>query len=201
MFRWSSVWNVLEILQNSQETLVPDSLFKVSCRASAYHFTRKETSTQMFSCEFYKIFKKNYLTKHILATVSVFCIFSANLVNPFVPNTPLGTNGLKKLFKWFFSISETAAADSISKSFGCHNCYQYFSSKNVKPSPMPSPAWNSFKTFWKICPHSKRPPRYFHHIRKIRWKRLVYPNYFFSCGCDLDNYIGIFYRLIFKINY
>ena len=52
-------------------------------------------------------------------------------------------------------------------------------SKNVKIPSMLSTAWSSSK---KICPLSKRPPRYCWHIPKSLWKRPVYPDHFFSCG-------------------
>ena len=50
---------------------------------------------------------------------------------------------------------------------------------------MLSTAWSSSK---KICPLSKRPPRYCWHIPKILWKRPVYPDYFFSCDYDANKH-------------
>ena len=56
----------------------------------------------MFSCESYKVFK------NILCVLYLLLQF-----------------WLKKLSEWFYSISETIAANSVSKSFDCRNRYQY----------------------------------------------------------------------------
>ena len=45
-------------------------LFKLSCRVEACKFSTKETWAQVFSCEFYEIFKNIYFTQHLQATVS-----------------------------------------------------------------------------------------------------------------------------------
>ena len=65
----------------------------------------------MFSCELYKVFKTIYFTEYLHVTVSVFVSFSEILI--------------KRLSEWFSSISETVAANLVSKSFGCHNRYQH----------------------------------------------------------------------------
>ena len=44
---------------------VPESLF---CRSKTSNFIKKETLTQVFSCEFCKISKKNFSTEHLLMT-------------------------------------------------------------------------------------------------------------------------------------
>ena len=42
----------------------------LSKRPQVCNFIKKETPTQVFSCEFYEIFKDNFLTEHLQATVS-----------------------------------------------------------------------------------------------------------------------------------
>ena len=67
----------------------------------------------MFYCEFYKAFKYIFFTEHLRVTASVFYIFFCSF-------------GIKKkLSEWFSSISETLAANSVLKSFGFGNRYQY----------------------------------------------------------------------------
>ena len=39
-------------------------------RPEAWNFIKKETPTQVFSCEFCDIFKNNFFTEHLPATVS-----------------------------------------------------------------------------------------------------------------------------------
>ena len=60
---WFSVKKAfLKILQNSQKkTPVLESLFKLSCRPQASNFIKKETPTQVFSCEFCEISKNTFL--------------------------------------------------------------------------------------------------------------------------------------------
>ena len=38
----------------------------------AYNFIKKETLAQVFSCEFYEIFKNTFFTEHHRANVSVY---------------------------------------------------------------------------------------------------------------------------------
>ena len=65
---WNKVF--LEISQNSQKTLVPESLFKQSCRPEVCNFIKKETLAQVFSCEFCKSSKNIFFTEHLWATAS-----------------------------------------------------------------------------------------------------------------------------------
>ena len=53
--------------------------FWLSYRDSALNFNKKETQTQMFSCESDRVFNNIYFsTEHLRATASVFCIFFWN---------------------------------------------------------------------------------------------------------------------------
>ena len=44
------------------------SLFKQTFSSQASNFIKKETPTQVFFCEFYKIFKNTFFTEHLRAT-------------------------------------------------------------------------------------------------------------------------------------
>ena len=57
----------LEILQNPQETPVPESLFSES---DACNFIKKETLAQVFACEFCEIYKNTFFAEHLWATAS-----------------------------------------------------------------------------------------------------------------------------------
>ena len=65
----------------------------------------------MFLFKSYKVFKNIYFTEHLWVTAAVLNIFLKFW--------------LKRLSEWFSSISETVAANLISKSFGCRNHYQH----------------------------------------------------------------------------
>ena len=52
---------LLKIAQNSQENNCAGD----SCRLSAYNFIKKETPTQVFSCEFCEFFNNTYFIKHL----------------------------------------------------------------------------------------------------------------------------------------
>ena len=59
-------------LQNSQETgkHLCQSFFLIKLQVEDCNFIKKETLTQVFSCEVCKIFKNTFLTEHLWATVS-----------------------------------------------------------------------------------------------------------------------------------
>ena len=65
----------------------------------------------MFSCESFKVFKNIYFTEHLRATASVLYLFLKFW--------------LKRPSEWFSSISETVAANLVSKLFDCRNPYQH----------------------------------------------------------------------------
>ena len=44
--------------------------FLIKLQASACNFVKKETLAQVFSSEFYKIFKNTFLTEHLRVTAS-----------------------------------------------------------------------------------------------------------------------------------
>ena len=44
---------------------VPEFLFVIKLQAEACNFIKKETVAQVFSCEFYKIFKNTFFTEHL----------------------------------------------------------------------------------------------------------------------------------------
>ena len=60
----------LEISQNSQENTCARVSFLIKLQALACNFIKKETPTQVFSCEFYEISKNTFFTKHLWATAS-----------------------------------------------------------------------------------------------------------------------------------
>ena len=61
----------LEILQNSQESTCDRVSFLIKLQASALSaFIKKESLTQVFSCEFCEISKNTFFTEHFRATAS-----------------------------------------------------------------------------------------------------------------------------------
>ena len=62
----------LDILQNSQKNSCARVSFSIKLQAEACNFIKKETSPKVFSCEFYKISRKAFLTEHLWATASAF---------------------------------------------------------------------------------------------------------------------------------
>ena len=67
----------LEISQNSQENTCARASFLI--KLQAYNFIKKETLTQVFSCEFCKIFKNTYFTEHLWTTASKVFSLSKNI--------------------------------------------------------------------------------------------------------------------------
>ena len=59
-----------KILQNSQETTVPESLFWKSCRPESCNFIKKEALAQEFACEFCETFKNTFFTEHLWVNAS-----------------------------------------------------------------------------------------------------------------------------------
>ena len=60
----------LKISQNSQENNRARVSFLITLQASPYNFIKKETLVQLFSCEFYELFKNTFITEHLRATAS-----------------------------------------------------------------------------------------------------------------------------------
>ena len=60
----------LEISQNSQESTCVRVSFWIKLLNSACNFIKKETLSQVFSCEFCKIFKNTLFTEHLRTTAS-----------------------------------------------------------------------------------------------------------------------------------
>ena len=60
----------LKISQNSQENNRARVSFLIKLQASPYNFIKKETLVQLFSCEFYELFKNTFITEHLRATAS-----------------------------------------------------------------------------------------------------------------------------------
>ena len=67
----------VEIWQNSQENTCARASFLI--KLQAYNFIKKETLTQVFSCEFCKIFKNTYFTEHLWTTASKVFSLSKNI--------------------------------------------------------------------------------------------------------------------------
>ena len=65
----------LQILQNSKKTFKHQAFFLTRLQRFNLQFFKRETPTQMFSCESYKVYKNIYFTHHFWVTTSVFCIF------------------------------------------------------------------------------------------------------------------------------
>ena len=55
--RCSTKWVFLKMSQMSQESTCVGFCFQDSCRPEGLWLYRKETPTQVFSCEYYEIFK------------------------------------------------------------------------------------------------------------------------------------------------
>ena len=60
----------LKILKISQENTVLESLFNKVAGFQACDFIKKETPTQLSSCEIRKIFEKTYFEEHLRTTAS-----------------------------------------------------------------------------------------------------------------------------------
>ena len=60
----------LKISQNSQENNRTRVSFLIKLQASPYNFIKEETLVQLFSCEFYELFKNTFITEHLRATAS-----------------------------------------------------------------------------------------------------------------------------------
>ena len=60
----------LEILQNSQEKTRARVSFYRNCWPQVCDCIKKETLTQVFSCEFCEISKNNFFTEHVWMTAS-----------------------------------------------------------------------------------------------------------------------------------
>ena len=60
----------LEISQNLQENIYARVSFLIKLQASGCNFIKKETLSQMFSCEFREISKKTFFIEHLWATAS-----------------------------------------------------------------------------------------------------------------------------------
>ena len=52
-------------------------------QAQACNFIKKETLTQVFSCEFCKISKNTFFTEHIWATASILYFLRMSISSPF----------------------------------------------------------------------------------------------------------------------
>ena len=62
----------LEISQNSQENNHAGVSFLIKLQALACSFIKKETLSQVFSCEFCEIYKNTFFTGHLWTTASEF---------------------------------------------------------------------------------------------------------------------------------
>ena len=78
-FLWSSHLrssvrkSILKISQNSQENTCIGVSFLINLHASGLQlYQKKETPTQVFSCEFSKIFKNTFFSEHLRKTASEF---------------------------------------------------------------------------------------------------------------------------------
>ena len=49
--------------------------FQRSCSPEDCNFIKKETMAQVFSCEFYEIFKNIFFTEHLWTTASEVCLY------------------------------------------------------------------------------------------------------------------------------
>ena len=62
--------DVLQILQNSQETPGNRVSFQIKLPTLVWNFNNKNTLAQMFSCKFWEICKNSFFTEHLWATAS-----------------------------------------------------------------------------------------------------------------------------------
>ena len=63
--------DALKDSENSQETPVPEFFLWQNCRPLACNFIKKETSTQVFTCNFAKSLRIPFFTEHLWVTASV----------------------------------------------------------------------------------------------------------------------------------
>ena len=61
----------LKFRKIDRKKLVPEQLFKKSCRPEAWNFIKKDTPVQVFSCEYCENFKNIYFVKHLRTAGSV----------------------------------------------------------------------------------------------------------------------------------
>ena len=136
----------------------------LSCSDSACKFIKKETLTQIFSCESYKVFKFFFFYRSLYrsppADYDYLCFASFFEI--------LVKKSFWMILQSFRNIFVSTVAIAIS----------ILLSKNVKIPSMLSTAWSSSKKIWRL---NKRPPRYCWHIPKILWKWPMHLDYFFSC--------------------
>ena len=79
----------LEILQNSQEKTCARTYFLIKLQAyKACNFIKKEALAQVFSSEFFEIFKKIFFTEHPWAAASavpiIVCSFMETFIDVFI---------------------------------------------------------------------------------------------------------------------
>ena len=60
----------LKITQNSQENSCPRDFFLLKLQAEACNCIKKQTLAQVFSCEFWEIFKGTFCTENLQTTAS-----------------------------------------------------------------------------------------------------------------------------------
>ena len=60
----------LNISQNPQETTCARVYFLIKLHAESCNFSKKDTLTQVFSCEFCKIFKNSFFIEHLFTAAS-----------------------------------------------------------------------------------------------------------------------------------
>ena len=117
----------------------------------------------MFSCNFYNAFQ-GILKRHLRRTTSLFCVFFSNF-------------GIKKLSALFSSISETVAANWVTKLF-----LRFHQSHHQS------------EAFGRILKDlfNKQPPTIFNIFKNIIWKESLYTDYLSSCDYGFTKDIIIF---------
>ena len=63
--RWSLKNVFFEILQNLQKNACARVSFLIKLQTGACNFITKETLTQLFSCEFYEVFRNTFFIEHL----------------------------------------------------------------------------------------------------------------------------------------
>ena len=82
----------LKISQNSQENNCAKVSFLIKLQASACNFIKKETVTQVFSCEFCENFKNKLFFRTILVAASENVYSNSKKASNFISNLKKGLN-------------------------------------------------------------------------------------------------------------
>ena len=137
---------------------------QAALKHSVCNLIKKETPTQMFSCEFYKVFQYIFFTEHLRVTGPVLYLFLQVWYK----------KAFWMILQYFRNFSCKLSLEIVWFSQSLSVYYL-----KILKSPQCDRQSEALQRCLKICPLSKRPPCCFQHIPKILEKRPIYPDYFF----------------------